>query len=108
MTFTRSAPPRCPAVNWSSRLAIRAPAASAEQECSIGARVAGRRDHLLEPPEGLTATKKILAIYGLRSAGGPRRKEALIRGLSYRIETRKLAEQSFFMPLLTEREIIVV
>lgn len=80
-----------------------------ELERTTGEKIANRRDHLLEPPEKVFTVSDNLSFYGLRSTQSTYvRKNGLIRGLSYRIETKKMTEKSFFVPLLTEQEVVVL
>lgn len=91
------------------RVRTRYAAVKAELERTTGEKIAARRDYLLEPPEKVFTVSDNLSFYGLRSVqGNDDRKNGLIRGLSYRIETKKLTEKSFFVPLLTEQEIVVL
>lgn len=92
-----------------SRVRTRYAAVKADLERTTGEKIAARRDYLLEPPEKAFTVSDNLSFYGLRFIQNiDNRKNSLIRGLSYRIETRKLNEKSFFVPLLTEQEIIVL
>jgi len=76
---------------------------------TMGEKIAARRDHLLEPPENVFKVNDELSFYGLHTANNTKCfDKGLIRGLSYRIETKKIDEKSFFVPLLTDQEIIVL
>lgn len=76
---------------------------------TTGERIASRRDHLLEPPEKRFRTNETLKTYGFQPVCTESHKKLeLIRGLSYRIETKRISDQSFFVPLLTEQEIVVL
>lgn len=91
------------------RVRARYAAVKTEFERTNGEKIAMRRDHLLEPPERAFTVNDNLSFYGLHSAVNPgHEKTGLIRGLSYRIETKKINEKSFFVPLLTEQEVIVL
>ena len=92
-----------------SRVRARYAAVKAKLERTTGEKIATRRDYLLEPPEKAFTISDNLAFYGLNSAeSNDDRKSGLIRGLSYRIESKKINEKSFFVPLLAEQEIIVL
>lgn len=81
----------------------------AQLERTNAEKIAARRDHLLEPPEKTQTRKDDLMLCGLPSSqiiSGE--KSNLIRGLTYRIETRSIADKSFFVPLLDEHEIVVL
>jgi len=92
-----------------SRVRTRYAAVKAELERTTGEKIATRRDYLLEPPEKVFTVSDNLSFYGLHSVQSTNdRKNGLIRGLSYRIESKKISEKSFFVPLLTEQEIVVL
>lgn len=92
-----------------SRVRTRYAAVKAKLERTTGEKIATRRDYLLEPPEKAFTMSDNLSFYGLHSAeSNDDRKSGLIRGLSYRIESKKITEKSFFVPLLTEQEIVVL
>jgi Histidine kinase-, DNA gyrase B-, and HSP90-like ATPase len=91
------------------RVRMRYATVKAELERTNGEKIATRRDHLLEPPQMAFTMNNNLAPYGLHAAQSIyNEKNVLIHGLSYRIETKRIAEQSFFVPLLNEQEIIVL
>jgi len=91
------------------RVRTRYAAVKAELERTTGEKIAARRDHLLEPPQKAFSANDNLALYGLHSVQNVNNeKKGLIRGLSYRIETKRITERSFFVPLLAEQEIIVL
>lgn len=91
------------------RVRTRYAAVKAELERTGGEKIATRRDHLLEPPERVFTMSDNLSFYGLRSARSIEKgKNGLINGLSYRIETKRMSEKTFFVPLLTGQEIIVL
>lgn len=91
------------------RVRTRYAAVKAELERTTGEKIAARRDHLLEPPQKAFTTNDNLALYGLRPVQNVNNeKNGLIGGLSYRIETKRITEKSFFVPLLAEQEIIVL
>jgi hypothetical protein len=81
----------------------------AQLERTTGARIASRRDHLLEPPEKHIRMDENLITYGFQPIYTESQKTlSLIRGLNYRFETKRIPGQSFFVPILTEREIVVL
>lgn len=91
------------------RVRSRYAAVKAELERTNAEKIAARRDHLLEPPDMVSAQSGDLMFYNLRPiqiATGE--KNGLIRGINYRFETKSIAERSFFVPLLAEQEIIVL
>jgi hypothetical protein len=91
------------------RVRTRYAVVKAKLERTTGEKIATRRDHLLEPPEKVFTMSDNLSFYGLHSIQSTdNRKNSLIRGLSYRIETKRINEKSFFVPLLTEQEMVVL
>lgn len=92
-----------------SRVRTRYAAVRAQLDRTIGERIASRRDHLLEPPEKRFRNNDNLTDYGFQPVYTESHKKLdLIRGLSYRFETKRITDQSFFVPLLTEQEIVVL
>lgn len=92
-----------------AKVRTRYAAVKAELERTNGEKIAARRDYLLEPPERAFTVSDNLSFYGLHSVQSTdNRKNGLIHGLSYRIETKKINEKSFFVPLLNEQEIVVL
>lgn len=92
-----------------SRVRTRYAAVRAQIDRTLGERIASRRDHLLEPPKSGFRSDENLTAYGFQPAfSGTHQKLELIRGLSYRFETKRITDQSFFVPLLTEQEIVVL
>jgi hypothetical protein len=92
-----------------SRVRMRYATVKAKLERTTGEKIATRRDHLLEPPEKVFRINDNLSFYGLSPIQTiNNKKDGLIRGLSYRIEAKKIDERSFFVPLLTEQEIVVL
>lgn len=76
---------------------------------STGERLASSRDYLLEPPVKAFAVLNRFSQYGLRR--GPRvgnNGKTIVQGLAYRIEHKTLDEPSFFVPLLSRRELVVL
>jgi hypothetical protein len=64
------------------------------------------RDYLIEPPRSRTQT---LARYGVASSSRSTFHPAVtLPGFAYRIEHKVLRELSFYVPLLTEREIVLL
>lgn len=91
------------------RVRSRYAAVKAKLERTKAEKIAARRDHLLEPPGKMPSGSNDLTIYGLHSNPNiSGEKNGLIHGLNYRIETKSIAERSFFVPLLAEREIVVL
>lgn len=91
------------------RIRTRYASVRARLQRTIGERIASRRDHLLEPPEKQFRTNETSTSYGFQPVHSEsHRKLDLVRGLSYRIETRRISDRSFFVPLLTEQEIVVL
>lgn len=78
-------------------------------ERSDGEKIAARRDHFLEPPENILSVKDNLARFNLGSVLSKKVQEnTSIGGLSYRFEAQKIRDQSFFVPFLAEKEIILL
>lgn len=91
------------------RVRTRYAAVKAELDRTTGEKTAARRDHLLEPPQKAFTMNDDLAVYGLHTVQNiSNEKNRSIRGLSYRIETKRITERSFFVPLLAGQEIIVL
>lgn len=92
-----------------NRVRLRFAAIKAKSNRSTGEKIATTRDRLLEPPERTFIMNDNLSIYGLQpiSDSNPRNKE-LIRGLNFRIETKKISDKSFYIPLLAAKEIVVL
>ncbi len=91
------------------RVRTRYSAVRNELERTNAEKLATRRDYLLEPPEKGPKINNHLSLYGLHPVNRTGdEKNSLIRGLRYRIETKRITERSFFVPLLTEQEIIVL
>lgn len=91
-----------------SRVRTRYAAVRAEADGTAGERTASRRDHLLEPPV-VNRTEEPFAEFGVPPL--PVRSMTMqnpIPGLRYRFETKRIPGQSFFVPLLSEREIVVL
>lgn len=92
-----------------ARVRTRYAAVRARLDRTTGERIASRRDHLLEPPEKPFRAGETLTVCDFQPVyAGPHPKFELIRGLGYRIETKKISDQSFFVPMLTEQEIVVL
>lgn len=92
-----------------SRVRTRYAKVKAEFERSTGEKIASNRDHLLEPPQKGFPFNDNLSFYGLKVSRIPNNgQNNLIQGLNYRFEAKKIAERSFFIPLLTAREIVVL
>lgn len=92
-----------------SRVRTRFAKVRAELEKSAGEKIAASRDRLLEPPEKAFTVSDNLALYGLQpTREANRESKELIRGLNFRIEARKLAERSFYIPLLAAKELTVL
>jgi hypothetical protein len=76
---------------------------------SVGIFQAESRDHLLEPPARIFHATDDFSEYGLsqlpRSEQGKKR---VVSGLAYRIEHKTLEEASFFIPLISARELVVL
>lgn len=92
-----------------SRVRTRFAKVKANFERSSGEKLAMLRDRLLEPPERLFSMSDNLSFFGLQ----PTRKSndvsnQLIRGLKFRIESRKITDRSFYIPLLAAKEITVL
>jgi len=76
---------------------------------SAGQRLASSRDHLLEPPATALNVQDRFSKYGLRH--GPqvaKNRKSIVQGLVYRLEHKMLEEPSFFVPLVSRRELIVL
>ena len=76
---------------------------------SAGQRLASTRDHLLEPPSTAFTIEDKFSEYGLRHGSrAATNTKSIVKGLVYRVEHRTLDESSFFIPLLSRRELIVL
>ena len=92
-----------------SRVRTRYAAVRVQADRTVGERIASRRDHLLEPPDKRFRTTESLTAYGLPGGyNGSSTKLELIRGMSYRFETKWISDESFFVPVLADREIVVL
>jgi hypothetical protein len=81
----------------------------AEPARSASEKIAAARDHLLEPPERAFTKSDNISLYGLQPTSEVNAKKAnFIRGLRFRIEARKIAERSFYIPLLAAKELTVL
>lgn len=91
-----------------SRVRSRYATVKTEAERTTGQRIAARRDHLLEPPKVCEehASSLLHEVAALSPTYG--RENDLIPGLNYRIEAKRINEGSFFVPLLSDREIVVL
>lgn len=87
---------------------VRARYASVREQSdrTSGERIATRRDHLLEPPARELRANGNLTSNGFQPVYD--KSLSLIRGLSYRFETKRIPDQSFFVPRLSDREIVVL
>ncbi|HLL76219.1 MAG TPA: ATP-binding protein [Pyrinomonadaceae bacterium] len=76
---------------------------------SSGQRLAESRDHLLEPPAKALKPTDRFSDYGLRRLPRSNRNgKGIIRGLAYRLEHKTLEDASFFVPLISRRELVVL
>jgi len=76
---------------------------------SAGKFQAESRDHLLEPPARIFHATNDFSEYGLSPLPGSKRgKKHVVSGLAYRIEHKTLEEASFFIPLISPRELVVL
>ncbi len=76
---------------------------------SAGELRAEDRDHLLEPPARIFHTTDNFSDYGLSQLPrGKRDKKRAVSGLAYRIEHKALEEGSFFIPLISRFELVVL
>lgn len=110
-TLNRILCPDLTAIAHTLNRRVRASFASVRTKLSrtAGEITAARRDHLLEPPKREFQVNKNRSRYGLNSEHNMRSgQKSLIRGLSYRFETKKMHGGSFFVPVLAENEIIVL
>jgi hypothetical protein len=76
---------------------------------SNGEKTAARRDHLLEPPPKPSAGGDRLVHFKLNSI--PNRMpngNTNVGGLSYRFEAQKIGDPSFFIPIITGNEIVLL
>lgn len=69
---------------------------------------AGERDHLLEPPAKMFNGADDFSAYGLHRSIRSANKKTVIPGLAYRIEHKPLEDDSFFVPLISSREMVVL
>lgn len=66
------------------------------------------RDHLLEPPtKALTGGDKFSA-YGVSRLPKIAKRRKVVPGLTYRIEHKTLEDSSFFVPLISSRELVIL
>lgn len=66
------------------------------------------RDHLLEPPARVFKGTDDFSSYGLSRSARSVSKRNIVPGLAYRIEHKPLEDDSFFVPLLSSREVVVL
>jgi len=76
---------------------------------SAGELQAEDRDHLLEPPARIFHATDDFSDYGVSQLPRSKQdKKRVVSGLAYRIEHRALEERSFFIPLISRHELVVL
>jgi hypothetical protein len=66
------------------------------------------RDHLLEPPARAFKGTDDFSAYGLSKSVRSANKRNIVTGFAYRIEHKPLEDDSFFIPLISSREVVVL
>jgi len=67
------------------------------------------RDHLLEPPVRAFTGRDNFSAYGIsRLPKSAKSRKSVVPGLAYRVEHKTLDDMSFFVPLISPRELVVV
>ncbi len=66
------------------------------------------RDHLLEPPIKAFIGGDKFSAYGLNRLPKITRRNKVVPGLNYRIEHKMLDDSSFFVPLISSRELVIL
>jgi hypothetical protein len=69
---------------------------------------AEERDHLLEPPVKAFTGGDDFSAYGLSRLPKITRRKKVVPGLAYRIEHKALDDSSFFVPLISSRELVIL
>lgn len=83
--------------------------AKLENRFSAGRTKAESRDHLLDPPSRIYESINDSSSPGLQSRlNSTRSKKHIVPGLTYRIEHKALDEESFFVPLISRNELIII
>jgi hypothetical protein len=80
-----------------------------ESTYSAGQNQAESRDHLLEPPAQVFNPAHDFSLYGVsHSHRINKSKKNIVTGLAYRIEHKVLPDESFFIPLISAHELVVL
>jgi hypothetical protein len=92
-----------------SRVRKRYLTVKARSSDSAAERQASTRDYLLEPPLQTVTTHDCFSEYGLKRKARVRTNgNSIVQGLAYRVEHKPLDDLSFFVPLLSQRELVVM